>query len=556
MQTKSMNQFQYRIAIIGNENQPDLRFDESQMKALKRLGFNMIQLNIAWGSRPADEALNLEDVVVEDGEPAGRVKERFDELRRRAIVCKKHGFRTLFHFGAPHIEKLYLKINKPAEIDAATSENAVQKAQIRNKYKRLLLRLADSIPEIDDIMMYNFDQEAWIGNEFGNDPAARAIPMHERLPGFVTHICDVWRSRRPEGMLWWEPWEMSAGQIFAMADRLPDRNFGFMLHSNICEVKLIRPVDQWLKCMSVIAAKRNIPLIVECFFSSAHQDTSVLTDVATPQLIHNQFKVLEQLPHISGVKEYFGFVPDKFDPNLEMARLLLSGKSIPMDKALAKISNAYGEAADAVRKAWEESSSGFLSLPWDLSWYATMFCLPSKTVYHGWSAFNQIGFCAESPAWRATRMGFYMINKDETDLHPWVIEDVGLRYQRAADCFEKADFHYGAALKSASPEMREFLERNRHDMVVLAVRCRDQSLHALETNAALNIRRYLDDGMQVPVHCYDRLEGYLQADVINRQRGILKEENKPGAEEMLAAFHCNPDEWVRTHLLIEKPGEK
>jgi hypothetical protein len=547
----SNHKFRYRIAIIGNENQPDMRFDESQMKALKHQGFNMVQLNIAWGSRPADEALNLEDVVVEDGNAEGRVKERFDEIRRRAIVCKKYGFRTLFHFGAPHIKNLYKLINSPDDIDAATYANSILNKDIQLKYKRLLLSLADGIPEIDDILMYNFDQEAWIGNEFGNDSSARSIPIHERLPAFISHVCDVWRSRRPEGMLWWEPWEMSAGQIYATAEQLPDKNFGLMLHSNICEVKLIRPVDPWLKSMSVIAAKKNIPLIVECFFSSAHQDTSVLTDVATPHLIHNQFKVMEQLPHISGVKEYFGFIPDRPDPNIEMTRLILSDDTIPLDQALVKISGMYGAAAVAVRKAWDESSAGFLSLPWDLSWYATMFCLPSKMVYHGWSAFNQVGFCADTPAWQATRRGFYMVNKNEPELHPWMIEDVGLRYQRAADCFEKAGSHYGTALESAFPEMRDALERNRHDLAVLTARCRDQALHALETIAALNIRRYLNEGKQVPEHCYRRLKGYLEADVMNRKQGILEDKNKPAAEDMMAAFQSNPDEWVRTHLLLD-----
>jgi hypothetical protein len=30
---------------------------------LKKLGFNAVQVNLAWGTRPADEILNLEDVV-------------------------------------------------------------------------------------------------------------------------------------------------------------------------------------------------------------------------------------------------------------------------------------------------------------------------------------------------------------------------------------------------------------------------------------------------------------------------------------------------------------
>src|SRR5512143_1675346 len=62
--------FQTRVGFLGNPNSTDpFRFwklvpwtDENLLR-LKALGFNAVQVNVAWGPRPNDEPLNLEDVV-------------------------------------------------------------------------------------------------------------------------------------------------------------------------------------------------------------------------------------------------------------------------------------------------------------------------------------------------------------------------------------------------------------------------------------------------------------------------------------------------------------
>ena len=109
-----MGTFQHRIAIVGNPAVPDTRFDDAQLRALTGLGYNTVQLNIAWGSRPADEPLNIEDVISpsdgdsdDDGDEPPRVRDRGAELRRRARACPRHGRRTLFHFGSPRTPGLY-----------------------------------------------------------------------------------------------------------------------------------------------------------------------------------------------------------------------------------------------------------------------------------------------------------------------------------------------------------------------------------------------------------------------------------------------------------------
>src|SRR5258708_34329207 len=56
-----------RIGILGDPVHR-VAWSDKALEALKAIGFNEVQLNIAWGSRPFGEALNLVDVVTWPGE--------------------------------------------------------------------------------------------------------------------------------------------------------------------------------------------------------------------------------------------------------------------------------------------------------------------------------------------------------------------------------------------------------------------------------------------------------------------------------------------------------
>ena len=84
--------FQYKIAIIGNPSNPDIRYDSSTLSSLKKHGFNALQLNIAWGARPADEPLNLEDLFYTgEKEDTARINRRFEAVKIRARIAKNQG---------------------------------------------------------------------------------------------------------------------------------------------------------------------------------------------------------------------------------------------------------------------------------------------------------------------------------------------------------------------------------------------------------------------------------------------------------------------------------
>lgn len=60
---------EYKVGFLGipfsteGKMHVPVEWNEENINRLKLLGFNMVQINVAWGSRPADEPLNIEDVV-------------------------------------------------------------------------------------------------------------------------------------------------------------------------------------------------------------------------------------------------------------------------------------------------------------------------------------------------------------------------------------------------------------------------------------------------------------------------------------------------------------
>lgn len=125
------------------------------------------------------------------------MQERFEAIAYRARQAKKYGFRTLFHFGAPRMDILYRTLADPAELDRQTCLYSVQREKVIQKYEDLLRQLAAKIPEVDDILMYTFDQEAWVGDEFGNDELAQGVPLSHRLPPFLQRLSRCWKEQRP-----------------------------------------------------------------------------------------------------------------------------------------------------------------------------------------------------------------------------------------------------------------------------------------------------------------------------------------------------------------------
>lgn len=556
--------FKYRIAIVGCPALTDTRYDDTQLQALKDKGFNAIQLNIAWGARPGDEALNLEDILADAGQkPTPRMAQRFEEIRRRAQRAKAFGFRTLFHFGAPNIGRLYTKLANYPQLDRDTEANSITNPAVITRHQYLLTALARGIPEIDDILIYTYDQEAWLGDQFSNDKTARGIPIAERVPQFLSALCETWREHHPDGIMWWEPWEISAGQGMSLIDQLPVRNFGLMLHSNIGEVQASRPVDTWFRSLTELARRRGIPVVGEGFLGSANEEVDALVSVPVPALAHLQLQAFRSVEGLAGVKEYFGLLPDRNDPTLEMTALCFREPDINLTDALGRLVVQYGSAGPAIIDSWRDASLAYQLMPWDVTWllrkiwaYGPRNYL-NKRSYHGWEALKLRGLGVRTPANWANRRSTFVIMADEQVHNPWLLEDIGLRFGSAADYFDRSIGHLRQALPHLSNgDHRRDVGEWINDLFTLKIVCRDRSLHALETIAAYNIRRYLDEKMPVPAHLYERLEKLLETDVSNQAEFDMTQSLAASAAEMLGQYRRDRDQWVKEHFIYPWPADR
>jgi len=431
MGTGSSPRFDRVIGIVGHPTTPDVAWSDEQLEALRGLGVETLQLAIAWAWRPANEVLNLEHL----DDPRN-----VTEWRRRIEAARRHGFRTLAHFGLPV---------GPSE-DATT---CILDPAVRQSYAGRLRRLFDAFPEIDDVMIYTYDQLAWLCSEFGNCPRCHGVPLHERLVPFLELLVDAVQEGKPRVRLWWEPWELSAGQTFMIADRIRPDHFGLLLHSTIAEVQFVNRTDQWFRNLSRLAASRGVPVIGEGFFGGAGEDVDPLTHLACPRLVYQQLAALRDAEGVVGVKEYYGFVPAHFSVNARLFGAFLRQPNASLDDLLTPIAARYGRsAAPVLREAWEATAFALELFPWDASWLL-------RRIFDGTRSGDGRSVKGASwmtPAWQANRRGFYMVT-DEPSQHPWLREDVGLRALHAARAFDKAATLLERAVQEAQHEREDVM---------------------------------------------------------------------------------------------------
>src|SRR5947209_11266934 len=156
-----------RVGFLGNPNSAEpfkiwraVPWTDANLLRLKALGFNTIQVNVAWGPRPDDEPLNIEDVVAlppdlaaqypqvvplnSDPSPERRQQRRAD-VRERSAACHRLGLRTIFHFGAPYNNHMRYGDGPP---------NCISDEAVLRRYVLLLERFARDFPDVDDILVY------------------------------------------------------------------------------------------------------------------------------------------------------------------------------------------------------------------------------------------------------------------------------------------------------------------------------------------------------------------------------------------------------------------
>ena len=535
-----------RVAILGDPEKK-VEWNDAALEALKQIGFNAIQINIAWGSRPFGEPLDLIDVVTVPGEreQPGTAECRA-EMQRRAAMAKHHGFRTIFHFGSPYLDfNPYTgevrRIGQGGVDDNSFDSNYdVANPLVADHELKLLAELRKNFPDVDDIEVYTYDQDAWQTAEFQDSKYSAGIPLSDRLPEYLRKLHHVWTEGRVEThRMWWEPWELSAGQVYTVLPQLPKNGFGLMLHTNIGEVQRAVPVDLWFRNTVRIAHSLGLPVIAEAFWACRNEEIEPLT-IPSPRLADEVYLAVMRVPGVIGIKEYYGLQPQSIDLDTDVLRIRLSGFTGDSDEVLRKIADRFGPAREKVLAYIRLLSDARQVYPWDASWLGRE--IGRAKTDHGWSAATIRGMVANTPAWRSTRRVIFMAVDNAAPTF-WMLEDIQLRCQIAADTLAQA-LDIGKEIPSllTTSEEKAYFEIVQRDTDTYRRVSLSYALHLRETNIAQQLRHDIALGKPLNEKLVAEMKRLLDTDVTNQ-------DGKGRVLEMRRLFVEDPAAFVSNYLL-------
>ena len=514
--------FKYFVGIVGNPSVPDISWSDEELEQIKALGVNMVQLSIAWGNKPANEVLNLEDMD----------KEQRTKFAFRIKQAQKHGLQTIAQFGIPRVIKAD-PVQPACIMDPA----------VRKKYTELLTDFMTSFPEVDDVLVYTFDQHAWLCSEFGPCPRCSGVPLDERVPDFLNLLNDTMQKCRPNTRLWWKPWELSRGQVVAILDKVKPDHFGLVLNpSTSNEVYPFNDrsfkSDLGVKRLVQMAKDRSVPVLGE--FDHTFYKPLYLMEDFFPRLIYEEMAAWKEMAGVVGVKEYYGFAPSTFSVNAAMLKAWMQSPGTSLETLLQEIAAPYGpQAAPLMIQAWEYVAQHVEAYPWDVTYLVGPLGLDRPwDGSHGWQPVDIPNATWDTPIWKANRRANFMLTQDQL-AHPWLFEDTGLRLEDSAGLGFKAVALFDQAI-AAGGDKTDDIRAQREIVWKTARSLRAKSLHFLETLAAQDARTLQNDAKQFTL-VTKRLEALLKKDVEN-QRGDA------AVVQKLAEFQRDPHAWLDANL--------
>jgi hypothetical protein len=551
----AQDKVKYKVGFLGTPNRTNTEWNDENILRMKELGFNALQLSIAWGNRPNDEILNLEDVLElpdryltpTDKELKNslhspeRIQKRSRELKHRIEISRKYGFHTIFHFGAPFVG------DPPIQADPLPQ--CIMDSVTINRYITLVREFSKKFPGVNDLLMYTYDQDAWLCSEAGTCPRCHGIPVDTRAANFVNTIARTWKSINPDGRLWWEPWELSAGQVYKAIDQLDASCVGMAIHSNIAEVQIAHPADRWFQNVLYLTAQRNIPVIAEVWTGCPTEEMDTYRNIAAPLLTLRQLRVVSSAGKLAGIKEYYGNNPDDEDPNLRITSLFFSNPQISDDDAMREISLPYKEAAEGVKKYWELSSQAIAFYPWDVSWQARE--VGRINPVHSMNAALLRGASWDTPSWQSSRRTHFMRTDQEDEPNFWMKEDMQLQFERCALFAEQA-IRVGDGVKQFVPaQYADDFNTSISELSSFKRNVLSYVYHLRETNLADNIRTSLKLGLP---------EKQRQENISELRNILLKDmENQQSDEPVLSAIRLldtDLNKFLETYFLHKAVDDK
>ncbi|KAA9083749.1 hypothetical protein [Microbacterium radiodurans] len=484
-----------RIAVLGTPSRPEADWSTDALRRLRADGFTGIQLNIAWSYRPLDEPLSLEDIISVDGAPESRAdpdtprSQRRDQMARRAEAAHEAHLRTFLHVGLPYQGR--------AGFEGAGLPQCISDPDVLDRYVDALGDLTDALPHLDDLLIYTYDQDAWLCSEFEGCPNCAGVALPDRLVPFLNRLASAWRAKRADGRLWWEPWELTAGQALATVTGLDGDTIGLMVHSNIGEVMTTAPADVFLHNIAAVASARGIPVVAEVFLSSSNEEVEPWRHLPVPLCTIAQLRAINAVPGITGVKEYFGLSSSDDDVNTVAAVMHLNNPESSDPEILARVADRWGH--DWLSGFWTKTSAAYRLYPWDLSWFTRQLghSSPAHALTAATLRGTQTAAAAwDTPAWRASRRGVFIRVTNEPP-HPWQLDDARHRFRLAADVMRGAvDLATSRLARSARGAAAERIEHQVVDATRFVIRCTAYECHIEETLLAARARTEEDPAVR------------------------------------------------------------
>jgi hypothetical protein len=461
------------------------------------------------------------------------------------LLARQHGLRTLFHFGSPYMDRKPYTGDVPRiaqNVDSVTFDSwyDILNPKVRGHELALLREFRREFPEVDDILVYTYDQDAWQTPEFQYNKFSYGIPLSERLPGYLEALHQIWtEGRTGKARLWWEPWELSAGQVYAVLPKLPRSDFGLMIHANIAEAQLAMPVDVWFRNTARMCRDLGIPVVAESFFASATEEIEPLF-LPAPRLVDEEYEAFAQVPGVIGIKEYYGINTTVPDLDLDLLQARLRDPARSTDDLLADITRRFGAAQADVRAYLGLLSDALQSYPWDASWHGRE--VGRASTDHGWKGAAIPGAMPSTPSWESTRHARFM-KTDDAQPHFWMLEDVQLRCKMTADLLDQAsDLSSRLLGKLSTPGDRAQFQAIQKSVDVFRRVARSFALHLRETNVAQMLRQDVEAGRPPTVALVKELGQLLDADVANQQ-------GHGRVVEMRRLYLEDPGAFVRRYLI-------
>lgn len=544
----------YRVGFLGQPASCEaawirsIEWNRENIDKLKTLGFTVIQVDVAW-TRPDDEILCIEDLVElspaeqkEYPQPvplrsragADSLAARQETIRRRIALAKEAGLRTLLLVGAPYNAHARYGDNPP---------NCILDEKTSQRYVLMLERLAQVLPGLDDLQVYTYDVDAWLCSEFGNCARCRGIPLHTRLVGFVNLLASTWSRVAPGGRVWWEPWELSSGQSLRCMEMLAPEGLGLVMHCNSAECMATMAVDRWVKNMGSIAQRRGIPVMVQYFLGGTSEETEPYF-LAHPLVTLRGLQAIAQLPGLLGIKEYYGLGPDRDDPNLRMTGIFFQNPKVSETEALEQLAKPYGQAAGRMIQFWKLTSEGMELFPWETTWFIRE--IGRSRVDHSLSAATLRGMDINTPTWRSSRHSTFLRIEPAFPPHPWMLEDVQLRCEAAAQRMGQA-IEAGLQLRQDLPaDFAASFAQNLLDLGKFQRRALAYAYHLRETNIATSLRSARKDDAQEQVQ---RLSQELLG-VLRKDLGNVSVEKSAALADPTPALVANAANWPEMEAAI------